>query len=515
MCTASDIMRSYDKSLRNNGIGLMNRNYLWFILFVILSPVLHAAESAVFSDLIEINESGHKVKYKRVKEPSQDAIDNSQAEAGEDMDIKAFKNSYISPYNYTQDPIAYNMGTSSVAGPNGTYHVGLSQISTTNINLNSQNAARFDETVEAWGQTQRWGGFALGGALQSGVIMEQTGQPNTYGTTGIIFPTQAYADWEYKDAFEITGGNILLTTPWVNSISSFPGATYANQNNTFQGLTANLQVMPNLLLTGFRVFSYLQFPDNGFSSTTLYNTMGGPLQNMGSTSTPGATGAGATWNPSSNYTLNAWFYQFYDYADMWYADNNYHLPLSTATSFDFGVQALTQNANGSSIPANTLAPSSSTQNLGGVNGNAVGMKFAVNVGHNTVTLAYNNVFGANGSYLNGGIVTPYTFGLETDPLYTTPALNSIAELGSGSAYLIKDSMSFLDNSLKASLAFSQFFVNQVYATQANQITEYDAALQYTIPNTTLNFWSRLVYVSQPDYAGGSFLQPRLIVNYTF
>jgi len=497
------------------GIGLMNRNYLWFILFVILSPVLHAAESAVFSDIIEINESGHKVKYKRVKEPSQDAIDNSQAEVGEDMDIKAFKNSYISPYNYTQDPIAYNMGTSSVAGPNGTYQVGLSQISTTNINLNSQNAARFDETVEAWGQTQRWGGFALGGALQSGVIMEQTGQPNTYGTTGIIFPTQAYADWEYKDAFEITGGNILLTTPWVNSISSFPGATYANQNNTFQGVTANLQVMPNLLLTGFRVFSYLQFPDNGFSSTTLYNTMGGPLQNMGSTSTPGATGAGATWNPSSNYTLNAWFYQFYDYADMWYADNNYHLPLSTATSFDFGVQALTQNANGSSIPANTLAPGSSTQNLGGVSGNAVGMKFAVNVGHNTVTLAYNNVFGANGSYLNGGIVTPYTFGLETDPLYTTPALNSIAELGSGSAYLIKDSMSFLDNSLKASLAFSQFFVNQVYATQANQITEYDAALQYTIPNTTLNFWSRLVYVSQPDYAGGSFLQPRLIVNYTF
>jgi len=497
---------------------MKQRNKILYTLVIIgITSSVFADESAVFSELKEESKPNGKIKYKRIKSASQEPIDNSEAEAGEEIDIETLKNSYISPYNYTQDPIAYNMGTSSVAGPNGTYHVGLSQINTTNINLNDQNAARFDATAEVWGQTRRWGGFALGGALQGGAVVEQTGQPNTYGTTGIIFPTQAYADWEYKNVFEITGGNILLTTPWVNSISSFPGATYANQNNTFQGVTANLQIMPTLLLTGFRVFSYLQFPDNGYTTTTLYNNMGGPMANMGSASTPGANGVGGVWSPSKNYTLNAWFYQFYDYADMWYADNNYHLPLSdkNVVSMDFGFQALTQNANGSSIPANTLMPGSTTQNLGGVSSNAIGIKWAINAGPNTLTLAYNNVFGSNGSYLNGGIVTPYTFGLETDPLYTTPALNSIAELGSGSAYLIKDSMAFMNNSLKASLAFSQFFVNQVYATQANQVTEYDAALQYTVPHTTLNFWSRLVYVSQPDYAGGSFLQPRLIVNYTF
>lgn len=497
---------------QNNGI-------LWQLLLGLLISTTHAYanESAVFSELREESKPGGQIKYKRLNAPSPEQIDNSEAEAEEGIDIKTLKSSYISPYNYTQDPIAYNMGVSSVAGPNGTYHVGLSQINTTNIFLNDQNAARFDATIEAWGQTQRWGGFALGGALQGGAVVEQTGQPNTYGTTGILFPTQAYADWEYKNIFEITGGNVLLTTPWVNSISSFPGATYANQNNTYQGVTANLQVLSNLLFKGFRVFNYIQYPDNGYYPTTLYNTMGGPMVNMGNASTPGASGVGGVWNPSENYTLNVWFYQFYDYADMWYADNNYHLPLSANqnASMDFGIQALTQNANGSSIPANTLMSGSTTQNLGGVNGNAIGLKWAINTGHNTLTLAYNNVFGASNSYLNGGIVTPYTFGLETDPLYTTPALNSIAELGSGSAYLIKDSMTFMDNSLKASLAYAQFFVNQVYDTQANQVTEYDAALQYTVPHTTLNIWSRLVYVSQPDYAGGSFIQPRLILNYIF
>lgn len=489
-----------------------------FILLVglsFVSAIVYADESAVFSELKEESRPGGQMRYKRIRVLGTEPIDNAEAELGEDIDIETLKNSYISPYNYTQDPVAFNMGTSSVAGPNGTYHVGLSQINTTNINLDSQNTARFDAIMEAWGQTGRFGGFALGGALQTGAVAVQTGQPNTFGTTGVFFPTQAYLDYEYKNTFEITGGNILLTTPWVNSISSFPGATYANVNNTYQGVSANLQITPTLLLRGFRAFTYLQYPDNGYVPTTLYNTNGGPMANMGSASTPGTNGVGGVWNPSKNYTLNVWFYQFYDYADMWYADNKYHLPLADSISFDFGMQALTQSANGSSIPSATLMPGSTTQNLGGVSGNAIGLKWAINVAHNTLAFAYNNVFGSSNSYLNGGIVTPYTYGLETDPLYTTPALNSIAELGSGSAYLIKDSMAFMDNSLKASLSFSQFFVNQVYVTQANQITEYDAALQYTIPHTTLNFWSRMVFVSRPDYAGGSFLQPRFIINYIF
>ena len=113
------------------------------------------------------------------------------------------------------------------------------------------------------------------------------------------------------------------------------------------------------------------------------------------------------------------------------------------------------------------------------------------------------------------MVTPYTYGMEIDPLYTTPALTSLAELGSGYAYTIRNSTYFLEKSLKFNLSMSQFFINQVYTAQPNQVTEYDAVLLYRIPHTNMNVWSRLVYVEQPENAGGSRLQPRFIFNWTY
>lgn len=511
----------------------------------LLKPTLLVAGVSIFShsaygaEIESSNVNSNKVKQIKTANPSESAnkiesrgvnkayvaelntelqsleIDNSIAVSAAEEGIENLKGSYISPYNYIQDPIAFNMGLSSVAGPSGTYHVGLSSINSNNMFLDSQNSSRFVDSVEAWGQTGRFKGFAIGGGVIGAFSAVQNGQPNTFSGTGILSPSQAYIDYQYKDVFQITGGNILLSTPWVNSISSFPGATYANLNNNYQGVTANFQASPTLLLTGFRAFTYLQYPNSWFDYGNLYNTFGGPLANMTVTGTSGTDGVGAIWNPSEQYKLNLWFYQFIDYADMWYADNSYNLKLSNDTSMDFAIQALNQASNGSSITSSTLAPGSTTQYLGGVNGNAVGAKINFNVPHNTFTIAYNSVFGTSNSYMNGGIVTPYTYGLETDPLYTTPALSSIAEFGSGNAYLIKDSMKFLDNKLKASLAFSQFFVNKVYSFQPNQVTEYDASLQYNIPHTNLNVWSRLVYLQQPDYSGGDLLQPRLIVNYTF
>ena len=447
------------------------------------------------------------------KAPGVVAPDNAAAVMAEQVEIDKLKGEYISPYNYTQDPIAYNMGTSSVAGPNGTYHVGLSSVNSSSVHLDSQNSSVFSNSIEAWGETKRWGGFALGGALTGSVTAEQVGQPNTYATTGIITPSQAYMDWQYKDILDVTAGNIILTNPWVNSISSYPGATYANTNNPFQAAQVNIQVNDSLLLTGFRAFTYQQYPNNWFNYTTLYNTSG-PFS--GVAQTPGSTGVGATWNPTTNYNFNLWYYDFIGQAEMWYLDNHYHQGLSKNVSMDFGVQLLNQAGTGNVMTSSTYQNmQNQTVQTQAVAGNAVGAEVALNTGDNTLLVAYNNIFGTSGSMMNGGIITPYTYGLETDPLYTTPALSSLAELGSGSAYLIKDTMHFLDGSLKASLAFSQFFVNQVMYGQPTSQTEYDAALQYTVPHTNLNIWTRVVYLSAPENAGGSFVQPRLILNWTF
>lgn len=506
--------------------NINSSNSLWVLGFCITFPFQAYGESAstletqeesspaIHRDILGSpnNQYQHTKTPMHAKTPPLEAPANDDAVAAEEAEIDKLKNAYISPYNYIQDPIAYNMGTSSVAGPNGTFHIGVSSVNSANVRLDSQNYSVFSETGEVWGQTERWGGLALGGTLSGSASAQQIGQPNTYATTGLLIPSQAYLDWQYKDIFEITGGNVILTNPWVNSISNYPGATYANSNAPFQAVQANVQVNRSLLLTGFRAFTYQQYPNNWFNYETLYNTSG---NYQGLAQTPGATGAGATWNPASNYNLNLWYYNFIGQADMWYFDNHYHQNISKNVSMDFGIQLLNQSSSGDVFTSSTYQNiQGQTVQTPGVAGNAVGAEWAINTGNNTILLAYNNVFGTPGSLLDGGIITPYTYGLETDPLYTTPALSSIAELGSGSAYLIKDTMHFLDNSLKASLAFSQFFVNQVAAWQPGIQTEYDAALQYTVPKTNLNIWTRVVYVDTSQNAGGSFWQPRLIVNWT-
>ncbi|MFN7094824.1 MAG: hypothetical protein ACK4M7_05625, partial [Burkholderiales bacterium] len=329
---------------------------------------------------------------------SKTPISNTQSVATRQEAMRNTQVPSIAPTIYWQDPIAFNMGLSSQAGPDGTYHIGLSSIFTNNINLASANTATNSYSVEAWGQTGRWHGFALGGALTAVSVIRQSGQPNTFSPTGILIPSQAYIDYKYKDTLELTGGNILLATPWVNSISSFPGATYANLNNTFQAVNANLQITPNLLVNAFYAIGYLQYSQSWYAPTTLYNAMGGPLKNMTGATTPGTNGVGAIWSPAKSYTFNLWYYQFINYANMWYTDNAYHLPLSATTSMDFAIQGLTENSSASSITNSTPLPGF-TSPAGSVDANAVGVKWAINVPYNTITLAYNNVFGPNGSYL--------------------------------------------------------------------------------------------------------------------
>ena len=113
------------------------------------------------------------------------------------------------------------------------------------------------------------------------------------------------------------------------------------------------------------------------------------------------------------------------------------------------------------------------------------------------------------------MVSPYTAGLEVDPLYTTPALTSLVEQGSGYAYTIRNSTTFLDNKIKFNISASNFIINQVYTGQPNQITEYDSSFIWRIPHTTMDVWTRLVYLQQPLTIGGNLLQPRLIYNWTF
>jgi hypothetical protein len=430
-----------------------------------------------------------------------------------EQEIKDLKKSYISPYNYLQDPIDLNMGYDSrLDTANGTYNIGISVIAGENRPINHENMTFNTDVGELWGQTGRLGGFALGAGVTTVFNVNDNGSADTYRTTGQIAPTQAYINYQYSNKIDISVGNILITTPWVNSFGSAQGGTYAMGNNSYQGVLINVQALPSLLVTGYTAWGYLQYPNGWYGPQNFYNTTKGVLTN--SQPTGGTSGVGITWNPVNSYTGQLWLYNFADYANMAYLNNSYHVDLTKLTSIDFGLQAFTQTSAGSAITNQVMSPNQTTT-LGNISSNGLGAKIALNIGDNITSISFNNIFGNNGSYLNGGMVTPYTYGMEIDPLYTTPALTSLAELGSGYAYTIRNSTSFLDKSLKFNLSMSQFFINQVYASQVTQITEYDASLLYRIPRTNMNIWARMVYLQQPPSFGSELWQPRVIFNWTY
>lgn len=480
------------------------------IIAVGLVTLFSQAAVAVGSD---ISESG--VIADDADKISADFGQNDVDELIRDEEIKLLRDSYISPYNNLQDPISLNMGYSQkVTESGGIYRGGISGVFNLNSPTQGQNRAYNTDIFQLWGQTDRYAGFALGATGTAVFNVNQSGQPNTFASTSVFSLGQAYVDYQYSNKLDIAAGNILIVTPWVNAVGSNPGSTYAMGNNSFQGALFNVQALPSLLITGFTAWSYLQYPNNWFAQQTYYNTMSSPLSGIGQASTGGPSGLGAVWNPVDSYSGQAWLYNFSDYANMAYVDNSYHVQLNKTFSWDFAAQGFMQGSSGMSLTNQTSLPGQTTP-AGNISSNGVGGKIALNIANNTSSISYNNIFGSSGSYLNGGMVTPYTYGMETDPLYTTPALTSLAELGSGQAYTIRNSTRFMDNRLKFNLSFSQFFINQIYATQASQINEYDATVLYRIPQTALNVWARMVYVEQANSSGGNMWQPRIIVNWTF
>ncbi len=487
---------------------MVTNRYIWLIISLVFSINSYAI-SSIYAD----QESGI-AKTAKSAEIREDYFQNDVGVLIEEDEIKELRQSYISPYNYLQDPIDLDMGQSQLASEStGEYRLGTSAIVGMNTPLTGQNKAINTNIFQIWGQTGRYNGFALGGGGTALLNFSQIGQPNTFAATSVFAPVQAYLDYQYSNKFDIVAGNILITTPWVSSFGSNPGASYAMGNNSYQGVLVNVQALKSLLITAFTAWNYLYYPNNWGTQQTYYNTSKGVLVNIGNTPTSGPTGLGLIWNPAADYSSQLWFYNFADYANMAYTDNKYHLAISDLFSLDFAIQGFIQSSSGNAITNQTSLPGQNTP-AGAVASNGIGGKIAVNIGNNTTSIAYNNIFGRSGSFLNGGMVTPYTYGMEIDPLYTTPALTSLAELGSGYAYSVRNSTAFLNNNLKFNLSLSQFFVNQVYASQPGQVTEYDAGLIYRIPHSSMNIWTRMVYVDQPVNAGGSMWQPRVIFNWT-
>ena len=431
-------------------------------------------------------------------------------------------NTYLSPQSYLQNPyIAMPSG-------GGTQTVRANQLAQQTIwqqwftdgtwnvmgeaSYISQNGGNnYGYATNLFGQTGSVAGVSFGGLLTitnpffannlSPQNLEQKAQ--TLPVTQQIMPQELFAEYRYRNIIQIDAG-------WIG-ISNSPWLTYY-QNNvlnlvTYQGAIINAYPGGGWLLTTFGINASQLTSEEGFGQQTLYNpkyNIFSNTPNVGNSGSPGTLGLGANWtNTANTVNLRFWGYQFYNYANLAYADSTLKFPINNNLNVTLGAQALTEDANGDDVL--------NEAGYGAVNSNAVGMQLGVNYKIVGLELGYDGIFGPRSAYGGGAIVSPYTYQYASDPLYTTGFFQGMVEQTAGNAIKVTPSLNLFDHNLTISPAYMYFDTTAQPAS-----SEYDITANYAIPQVKgLNIFAGYGYVLQPwDHEGNNY-QVQVLVSYLY
>lgn len=275
---------------------------------------------------------------------------------------------------------------------------------------------------------------------------------------------QAYVQY-HKPALLVRVGDQEIATPWMNESDSrvLPA--------TYQAAFIEVDPVKALHIFGLREFRWKSRTSGTYYQDNLYypSTYGGDSVYGGATAlgahTPKAQGTlsfGASY-AGHGIKSNAWYYQFYDFATMAYGDTSYALPLTGSVEPFVAGQFLREWNGNSLLNTNRSGNAVDGYKGNGVNATAygfqVGIGYALNrplLGKGTIALSYNGIPAHAGSIGDGTVVSPYTVGYATDPLYTTAMIRGLVELGPGDGKKIAITQHMLNNHVLAVIAFSRF-----------------------------------------------------------
>jgi hypothetical protein len=275
---------------------------------------------------------------------------------------------------------------------------------------------------------------------------------------------QAYVQYK-KPWILIRVGDQELNTPWVGASDSrvLPA--------TYQAVFGEVTPMKSLHLFGFRQLAFKSRTSSTYFQDNLYypSTFDGDSSFGGGTALNGdAPKARGTLAVGANYNANglkaeAWYYDFYDFANMFYSDAKYTLDTGRGIRPYVAGQFLREWDADSLLNADRFGTAIDGVKGNGVNATAfgaqVGLDYTLNssaFGEGNIALSYNSLLSHPGSIGGGAIVSPYTIGYGTDPLYTTALIRGLVELGPGDAKRIALSQHLFDNHILAVLAFTRF-----------------------------------------------------------
>lgn len=282
------------------------------------------------------------------------------------------------------------------------------------------------------------------------------------GTEGINTLGQAFLQYDNRRVL-VRAGDQLIATPWINASDSrmIPA--------TYRGLFAAVKPIAGLTISALRITSFKSRTSDEFSQTDLYNSTGtfniGGTGGLAGKTEPGAAAVGVGYHTSGLKTA-VWGYEFYDLAKMADAQASYTVPGSATLKPFIGGQYVRETGSGA-------------QYLGNVNATVYGAVVGVKHHSDELSLGYNDLPAHAGAFGNGDVVSPYTTGYATDPLYTTSMIQGMVDRKtSGHALKVSATAFLLQHKLRLIGSFAEYFNTLTSSYTSARTNEADIDVTY-------------------------------------
>lgn len=238
---------------------------------------------------------------------------------------------------------------------------------------------------------------------------------------------EAYLQWQGHDLQARIGNQELKAPPFT--------ATYDYRiiPEVYQGVKLRYGNASRYLMA-MRMFRFKSRISNSYTRTTNYNASFSPFPPNTTGRTDGfwAVGGADSGNAGPTHLSGqAWFFNYKDYANMYYVDGSVARASGSIRPF-VSAQFIRETDTGRAL-------------LGRVDNHTYGLRLGLKHNSLTATLNYDRMPHQADTFLNGSLVTPYATEEASGPLFAQPFLTSTQDLGSGNAYSIEVKGSPLKN----------------------------------------------------------------------
>ena len=320
---------------------------------------------------------------------------------------------------------------------------------------------------------------------------------------------EAYLEYARSDFFQLRMGNQIINTPWLGARDS------RMLPQTFQGIYLRSSPVTGLTLTALRIFRWksrtsddyhrdnLYYPTN-YDDDSLYG-----IKKVGlGKDTPASNGTlafGLQFH-HSGVSLETWYYDFYQFAHMFYGQAEYsHRVAQNFTPYIAGQYMREWQNNG--ILENYRASLFGLK--GSVNATLMGVKLGAHIASANILLTYDELKPHLHSFGGGAIVSPYG---NYNAMYAAFMTDNLLAFGPGHAWRVGLSYAAWAKQLLVQADFSRFDTNFVGKTNG-------VYLDLIYRPTSLQGLSIRDRVAIDNglraYAGHSFIYNRLMFQYAF